>query len=117
MHRSFPKPPRRLTHKRRERAENVRAWHVTCHQVNVRDRWRCRCCHRRVVSTLTLCPERLEHHHIVPRSRAPERMFDVTNVVSLCCSCHTKVTHHELDVIGTNAEGPLVFRSTSLGGS
>ncbi len=114
MHRSFPKPIRRLSERQQVRAKKALAWQVCCHQVDVRDKWRCRACHRRVVSTITLCAERLEHHHLVPRSRAPERMFDVTNVVSLCCSCHTKITHHELEVVGSlNAEGPLTFRSTT----
>jgi 5-methylcytosine-specific restriction protein A len=29
-----------------------------------------------------------EVHHLVPRSRAPELMYDAANVVVLCSKCH-----------------------------
>lgn len=30
-------------------------------------------------------------HHIVPRHVAPERMYDASNVMTLCESCHVEV--------------------------
>lgn len=33
-----------------------------------------------------------EHvHHIVPRAVAPERMFDRSNLMTLCAECHEEV--------------------------
>ncbi len=113
MHQSFPKPPRRLSERQQVRAKRALAWQLTCYAVDLRDGWRCRCCQRRVEKTLTLCPERAEHHHLIPRSRAKVLTFDAQNVVLLCCECHTKITHHELEVVGSlNAAGPLTFRRT-----
>ena len=32
-----------------------------------------------------------EHvHHIIPRSQAPNRTFDATNLATLCVECHDK---------------------------
>lgn len=40
------------------------------------------------------CGERLsaEVHHVIPIRVAPDRVFDVTNVVALCRGCHRR--HH-----------------------
>ncbi len=80
----------------------------------------------KTVRTLTLCPERAEHHHIVPRSLAKWMQFDARNILLLCCACHQRITRHELQVFAPreyvfniendfylNAEGPLTFRETA----
>lgn len=36
---------------------------------------------------------RVELHHIVPRHIAPDRIFDESNVIALCRSCHLRWGH------------------------
>jgi 5-methylcytosine-specific restriction endonuclease McrA len=33
-------------------------------------------------------------HHVVPRHAAPERMYDESNLVSLCNACHEARHNH-----------------------
>ena len=123
MHRSFPKPARRLTDKTDQRRERALAWRIVCAQVDRRDNYRCRVCGKRTVRTLSLVPERAEHHHLVPRSRSKTLQFDPRNVILVCAEDHGKLTRYELTVAGSlyhifphetgcylNAEGPLTFR-------
>ena len=80
---------------------------IVFHAVSVRDEFRCRACDRRVTRTLAAVPDRIEHHHVIPRSLGGE---DTTkNVALLCLSCHTKrhVTG-ELTITG-NANRSLTF--------
>lgn len=109
MHRSFPKPTPRLTARVAKRREALRAWRACVRAVDARDHYRCRCCGRHVTRTLTVCPERLEHHHVHGRTVAPERIADPSNVVTLCLSCHQRVTRHDVTYEGTDADGPLHF--------
>ena len=37
-----------------------------------------------------------EVHHIVPRKDAPQRMFDPTNLMTLCRACHA--IHHGREI-------------------
>lgn len=41
----------------------------------------------------------MDPHHIIRKRLRPDLMFDVDNGVTLCRSCHMKVTHHEEDFI------------------
>jgi len=106
-HRSFPKPTPRLQDRVAQQREAMRAWLECCRVVDARDKWLCRCCGRKTRKTLTVCPERLEHHHLVPRSRARHRIADPSNVITLCLSCHQRVTRHEISIVGENANGLL----------
>jgi len=99
----FPKPVPRLTSRTTEARAFQRAWTLCCHIVDARDRYRCRVCQRRVRRTLTLCAERLEHHHLVPRSLAPDLVLDVRNLICCCAECHGKLTRHELVAVGSTA--------------
>ena len=109
MHRSFPKPTPQLKERVAQRREALRAWHACVRAVDARDHYRCRCCGRTVTRTLTVCPERLEHHHLHGRHVAPERRYDPTAVITVCLECHGKLTRHEVTYEGTNADGPLHF--------
>jgi hypothetical protein len=63
--------------------------------VCVRDGWRCRVCHRRVVRSLALIPERAEVHHLAGRSKA--HRYAVNMAILVCCECHGKLTRHDID--------------------
>lgn len=39
--------------------------------------------------------ENIHVDHIIPLELAPERKYDLTNLQSLCISCHGKKTHKE----------------------
>jgi 5-methylcytosine-specific restriction endonuclease McrA len=52
-----------------------------------RDGWRCKHCGR--VTTL-------EVHHVVPVREAPDRAFDLNNLLTLCRRCHAHETAAEL---------------------
>jgi hypothetical protein len=87
------------------RADRTRAaddgWRACCRLVDARDRYQCRCCGRRTVRTLTLCPERAEHHHVLRRGVVPALDCDLRNVLLVCKNCHGKLTRHELRITGT----------------
>jgi len=109
-HRSFPKPTPRLQDRVQQRREAMRAWLECCRIVDARDKYLCRCCGRKVRKTLTVCPERLEHHHLHGRRVAPERRYDPSAVITVCLECHGGLTRHEIEPIGVlNADGPLHF--------
>ena len=69
------------------RLVDERAFRTT---VRERDRHRCRCCGRKVVYTLTLCPERGEIHHI--HGKRGDLRFEDRAALLLCCACHQRVT-------------------------
>ena len=109
MHRSFPKPAPRLQERTAQRRNALRAWQECVRVVDARDQFTCRCCGRHLTRTLTVCPQRLEHHHLHGRNVAPERITDPSSVVSLCMACHQRVTRHEVTIQGTDANHPLWF--------
>lgn len=62
-----------------------------------------RCLHKyKVVNSKSL-----EVHHIKPRTKYPELMFEETNVVTLCKLCNTQIgTKETLDFAWTKPEEP-----------
>lgn len=58
--------------------------------VRKRDKLRCRKCGRKVVVTLTRCPERAEVHHL--HGRLGAFRFDDRFALLLCCEDHERVT-------------------------
>ena len=98
--RSFPKPTPRLEQRVTQRRAEDRAWAAACHAVDVREGYKCRVCGRATRKTMTVCPERAEHHHIVGRRIAPQLVTDVKNIILVCLSDHQKLTRHELQVEG-----------------
>jgi len=77
------------------------AWEACKKAVDVRDKFKCRACKRKVVKTLTRCPERAEHAHLVRRRKESALMTDSRNVLLLCHFCHEKFDRHKLSVIQT----------------
>jgi len=101
---TFPKPTPRLKERVLQRTREDHAWMTCCRVVDARDRYRCRACHRRTRRTMTLCPERAEHHHLVPRSLLPKTLHaDPRIIVLVCAACHGKLQRHELVAVGSTA--------------
>lgn len=94
-----PKPITRLANKLSKNAAFDRGWERTKAIVNRRDEMRCRVCGCRTLITLELTARRAEHHHLVRRAKAPELLTDPRNVLLVCCACHEKLTHHELEPV------------------
>lgn len=87
---NLQKGPTRLEAKHAEAKNDRKAEARFLQIVRTRDKMRCRCCARKVVVTLTLCPERAEVHHIYGRTGSFR--FDDRHALLLCAECHQKVT-------------------------
>lgn len=78
-----------------ERIISSRKWGKFRLQIIERDNYHCqRCLHKygRIETT------RLEVHHIRPRSKYPELIFERTNVITLCKTCNISLgTRETLD--------------------
>jgi hypothetical protein len=99
---SFPKPVPRVTDKHAKRVQDALAWRNCCRRVDARDKYRCRVCGRHTRKTLELVPERAEHHHLIPRSVAPQHKYESWNVILVCHSpCHQQLQRHELVAVGS----------------
>jgi 5-methylcytosine-specific restriction endonuclease McrA len=77
----------RVVDKAAQRKAAEAVWREVCRLVEIRDRLFCRACRRRVVKTLSLVPERLEHHHVIPRSCGG--LDTESNVAIVCQGCHS----------------------------
>jgi len=108
-HRSFPKPTPKIRERMAEQRAELARWFHCCRAVEARDRYICRVCLRHVRRTLTLCADRMEHHHLVPRSLAPHLVASPSNVLTCCAECHGKLTRHELTAQGLDANQPVSF--------
>lgn len=104
--------PTRLNEKASKAKADDKHWREVCRVVDVRDGRYCRCCQRKVVKVLAAQPDRLEHHHVVPRSLGGEDT--PANVAVVCLECHQRrhVTR-ELSITG-NANGLLTFERKGL---
>jgi rubredoxin len=69
---------------------NMPEWKVWRRAVFTRDHYRCVLCGAGYRPKLPLDP-----HHIKPKARYPELMFDVANGITLCRSCHAPMTRKE----------------------
>jgi len=56
----------------------------------IRDRYRCRCCRRKVMKTLARIPERGEVNHL--HGRIGKLRYEVRAALLLCLLCHERVT-------------------------
>lgn len=111
MHQTFFKPPRgsgRLDRKAKKAAEEA-ALAEAYEQVNQRDGNICRVTGRHLQAGAVMAENRREHHHLVPRSIAPDRVTDPTNIVLVCAEAHEYITGHLIEVEGTDATKPLFF--------
>lgn len=62
-------------------------WKAVRLEAKRRDKWQCQECGAR---------QRLEVHHLEPIRKAPKRAYDLTNLLTLCGSCHARHTAQEL---------------------
>lgn len=105
------KPPRgsgRLDRKAKKAAEEA-ALAEAYEYVNVRDGNICRVTGRHVQPGAVMAEVRREHHHLEPRSIAPHRETDPSNIILVCAEAHEYITGHLIHVEGTNANEPVFF--------
>lgn len=62
-------------------------WQVVRKEAKDRDGWKCVQCGKR---------DRLEVDHIKGVRHAPELAYELTNLQTLCCSCHARKTRLEI---------------------
>ncbi len=107
-HHTLPKPAPRYQVKgdkrKAEEAQKREAYRL----VDIRDGRCCRACGRRCRSTLEAVADRLEHHHLVFRSRGGK--FTTDNLVSLCMADHIEAQQHRLIITG-HPDAVLTFEA------
>jgi len=102
----------RLDAKRAKARAEARTWLDVCRAVNVRDNYTCRSCGRRCVQTLTVQDDRLEHHHVIPKSKGGP---DTTaNVCILCLQCHDERHVKRTLHISGDANGELTIQHNAV---
>jgi 5-methylcytosine-specific restriction endonuclease McrA len=98
----------RLTDRTAEKRAEDKHWHDVCRAVDARDGMRCRACGRKVVRTLARQVDRLEHHHVIPRSLGGQD--EAKNVANICLECHDdRHVTRTLEIRG-NANSKLTFK-------
>ena len=106
-----PKPSRgsgRLDRHER-RAQEEKALADAYDVVNVRDGNQCRVTGRFLQAGAVDGRVRREHHHLVPRALAPDRVADPNNIILVCAEAHELITGRFIDVEGTDASRPVFF--------
>ena len=94
--------------KRARHARNVVKQRLAAYRLaEFRDGMRCRACARKLVRTMTVQPNKLEHHHINGRQVANAE--ETKNIVCLCLNCHQDRHVRRTLHISGNADGTLVF--------
>ena len=78
------KPKREKAGTAHTRLRTCRLWDKTRRAVRERDRHLCRVC----LAAHTLTADGLETHHILPLAEAPERAYDLDNLLTLCVRHH-----------------------------
>lgn len=97
-----PKGSGRLDRKARratEAAELAEAYEI----VNARDGNQCRVTGRFLSAGAVMAEVRREHHHLRPRSLAPNRVADPKNIILVCAEAHQLITGGFLEVEGRDA--------------
>jgi len=77
--------------------------------VNVRDGNQCRVTGRFLQAGAVDARVRREHHHLQPRSLAPDRVAEPSNIILVCAEAHDLITGRFIDVEGTDATKPVFF--------
>lgn len=107
--RGNPKPAKgsgRLDRRARQAEEDqalVDAYEV----VNQRDGNQCRVTGRFLQAGAVDARVRREHHHLVPRSIAPERVTDPDNIILVAAEVHDLITGRFIELEGKSATKPL----------
>lgn len=78
--------------------------------IRKRDHDKCRCCGKPALWDAPAAANRAHVHHLVFRSASKALQDAPTNLITLCGLCHAKVHSRELEVIGTDATKPVLFR-------
>lgn len=110
--RNAPQKTARVTDRKERRLAEEKHWREVCKLVEIRDGFNCRACGRKVTKTLTVQPDRLEHHHVRPRSLGgPD---ETANVCVICLECHSaRHVTRALAIIG-NADSTLTFEQEGV---
>src|SRR5688572_22810113 len=106
-----PKPAKgsgRLARNARKAAEAA-ALREAYEVVNIRDGGQCRVTGRSVQAGAVDARVRREHHHLLPRSLAPNRVAEPDNIIVVCKEAHDLITGRFLKVEGTNASQRVCF--------
>lgn len=98
----------RLDRKARQ-AEEDAALAAAYEIVNQRDGNICRVTGRFLQASAVMAEVRREHHHLQPRSIAPSRIADPTNIVLVCKEAHDYITGGFIEVEGIDATKPVFF--------
>lgn len=110
-HQTNFKPPkgsgRLARHERKVEAEA--ALDAAYEEVNQRDGNMCRVTGRFLKADAVMAETRREHHHLEPRSLAPHRITDPTNIILVCKEAHDYITGGLLEVEGIDATKPVFF--------
>jgi len=85
---SFLPKPNRTLEKHRKRTAKANALRDAYRVVDARDKGRCVVTGRRTVPRHVDPRVRREHHHVRPRSVAPELVVDPDNIVTVCAEAH-----------------------------
>ena len=106
-----PKPAKgsgRLARNERKVAE-ARALEDAYEVVNIRDGNQCRVTGRFLQAGAVDARVRREHHHLQPRSLAPDRVAEPSNILLVCAEAHDLITGKFIEVEGTDATKPIFF--------
>lgn len=111
MHVTNPKPAKgsRLLERKARKAVEDAVLAEAYEIVNQRDANTCRVTGRFLQPGAVMAENRREHHHLQPRSVAPERVADVTNIVLVCAEAHNLITGGFIEVEGIDATKPIFF--------
>lgn len=94
--------------KRAREARNTERKRLAAYRLaEFRDGMRCRACGRKVVKTLSVVPNRCEHHHIAGRQVKDSE--ETRNIVILCLQHHEERHIKRTLHISGNADSTLTF--------
>lgn len=104
-HVTNPKPSKgsRLLERKARRAVEEAVLAEAYEMVNVRDGNQCRVTGRFLQAGAVMAEVRREHHHLQPRSIAPDRVADPKNIILVCAEAHALITGGFLEVEGKDA--------------
>jgi hypothetical protein len=101
-----PKGSARLDRKARK-AEEDAALAAAYEIVNQRDANLCRVTGRFLSPSSVMAETRREHHHLQPRSIAPDRIADPSNIILVAAEVHQLITGGFIEIEGKDATKAL----------
>ncbi len=100
--------------RRARQAEEDQAIAEAYEVVNARDGNCCRVTGRFLQGGAVDARVRREHHHLVPRSLAPERVADPDNIILVAAEVHELITGRFIEVEGKDATKAIRFHWSPL---